>query len=92
MHDFILKGGHVIDPANDIDSEMDVAVTGDRITAVSADIPASQGQKVVDVAGLIVTPGLVDIHLHAFGGYDGWLVIDSHSFRNGVSSSSSKRR
>jgi dihydroorotase len=63
---------------------MDVAVTGDRITAVSADIPASQGQKVVDVAGLIVTPGLIDIHLHAFGGYQGWLVIDSHSFRNGV--------
>ena len=84
MHDFILKGGHVIDPANDIDTEMDVAVTGDRITAVSADIPGSQGQKVVDVAGLIVTPGLIDIHLLAFGGYQGWLVIDSHSFRNGV--------
>ena len=78
MHDLILKGGHVIDPANDIDTVMDVAVTGDRIFAVSPDIPASQGQKTVPVDGLI------DIHLHAFGGYRGWLVIDAHTFRNGV--------
>ena len=52
--------------------------------AVSPDIPASQGQKTVPVDGLIVTPGLIDIHLHAFGGYRGWLVIDAHTFRNGV--------
>ena len=83
-YDLILKGGHVIDPLNDIDGPMDVAVTGDRIAAVAPDIPFVQGRTVVPLDGLIVTPGLIDIHVHAFGGYFGWLVMDSHALPNGV--------
>jgi dihydroorotase len=59
-----LKGGHVIDPANNVDAVMDVAVVKDKIAAVEKDIPASQAGKVVDATGLYVTPGLVDIHVH----------------------------
>ena len=74
MHDMLLKGGRVIDPANNIDGPMDVAVTADRISAVAVDIPEQNASRVVPVNELIVVPGLVDIHVHAYGGYEGWLV------------------
>jgi dihydroorotase len=63
-YDLLLKGGHVIDPANNVDAVMDVAVVKDKIAAVEKEIPASQAGKVVDASGLYVTPGLVDIHVH----------------------------
>jgi dihydroorotase len=63
-YDLLLKGGHVIDPANHIDDVRDVAVFQGRIAAVEKDIPAEQAGKVVDVSKLIVTPGLIDIHFH----------------------------
>lgn len=63
-YDLLLKGGHVIDPANHLDAVMDVAVLKGRIAAVEKDIPASQAGKVVNASGLIVTPGLIDIHFH----------------------------
>jgi len=63
-YDLLLKGGHVIDPANHVDAVMDVAVLKDKIAAVEKDIPASRAGKVVDASGLYVTPGLIDIHVH----------------------------
>jgi dihydroorotase len=63
-YDLLLKGGHVIDPANHVDAVMDVAVSKDKIAAVEKDVPASQAGKVVDASGLYVTPGLIDIHVH----------------------------
>ena len=63
-YDLLLKGGHVIDPANHIDEVRDVAVFQGRIAAVEKSIPAEQAGKVVDVSNLYVTPGLVDIHYH----------------------------
>ena len=63
-YDLLLKGGHVIDPANNLDGIMDVAVSKDKIAAVEKDIPPSQAGKVVDASGLYVTPGLIDIHFH----------------------------
>jgi len=78
-YDLLLKGGHVIDPANERDGRMDVAVSGSQIAAVERDIPANQGAKVVDVSGLYVTPGLIDIHYHI--GHGGaplnWFAPDS---------------
>jgi dihydroorotase len=63
-YDLVLKGGQVIDPANQVNAVLDVAVSGGKIAAVQKDIPASEAGKVVDVSGLTVTPGLVDIHVH----------------------------
>jgi dihydroorotase len=63
-YDLVLKGGHVIDPANRIDGVMDVAVSKSKIAAVQKDIPSTDAGKVVDVSGLYVTPGLIDIHFH----------------------------
>jgi dihydroorotase len=74
-YDLLIKGGHVIDPANRIDGIMDVAISGNRIARVSAEIPTSQARKVIDAAGLYVTPGLVDLHAHVYG-YEGSLLPD----------------
>jgi dihydroorotase len=63
-YDLLLKGGHVIDPANHVDAVTDVAVSKDKIAAVEKEISASQAEKVVDASGLYVTPGLIDIHVH----------------------------
>jgi dihydroorotase len=62
--DLLLKGGHVMDPVNGIDAKMDVGISSGKIAAVEKDIPATQAGKVVDVSGLYVTPGLIDIHYH----------------------------
>jgi dihydroorotase len=63
-YDLLLKGGHIIDPANGLDAKMDIAISLGRIAAVEKDIPPNQAGKVVDVSGLYVTPGLIDIHYH----------------------------
>jgi dihydroorotase len=64
QYDLVLKGGHVIDPANNVDAVLDVAVASGKIAAVAKDIPAGQAKKTVDVRGLYVVPGLIDIHYH----------------------------
>ena len=63
-YDLLLKGGHVIDPANHIDEARDVAIFQGKIAAVEKNIPPDQAGKVVDVSKLYVTPGLIDIHYH----------------------------
>ena len=68
--DRLLKGGHVIDPKNNIDGVMDVAIAEGKILSVAQNIPAAGAKKVVDVKGLYVTPGLIDMHVHVFAGND----------------------
>lgn len=68
--DLLLKGGHVIDPKNNIDAILDVAITNNKIYQVSKDIPTIKAKKVVNVTGLYVTPGLIDMHVHVFLGND----------------------
>ena len=85
--DIVLKGGHVIDPANQISQVMDVAIAGGRIASVARDIPPPHGAQAVDVAGCYVAPGLIDIHVHAYHTREPEglsVVIDHHSFRSGV--------
>lgn len=91
-YDLLLKGGHVIDAKNNIDRVLDVAVANGKIARVGAEIPATDARKSVNVSGLYVTPGLIDIHVHAYAGtgransYAGdWgLYPDTYSFRTGV--------
>jgi dihydroorotase len=82
-YDLLLKGGHVIDPANRIDAVMDVAVKGNRIARVAPNLPPAEAKKTVDAAGLYVTPGLIDLHAHVFG-YDGSLTPDDTSLIAGT--------
>jgi dihydroorotase len=64
--DLLLRGGHVIDPAQDLDGIMDVAIAAGRIAAVGH-LDDYQAARTLDVAGKLVTPGLVDFHVHAYG-------------------------
>src|SRR5690349_1748064 len=57
--DILLKGGHVIDPKNKIDGQMDVAIANGKIAQVAKDIPAKNAKQVIDVSGLYVTPGII---------------------------------
>jgi dihydroorotase len=66
--DLLLKGGHVIDPRNGMSAPMDVAITKGTISRIAADIPASSATRVVDVRGLYVAPGFIDVHTHVFAG------------------------
>lgn len=67
MSDLLLRGGRVIDPALQLDATRDVLIRGGRIAAIGADLsdhPEARGVAVVDSTGLVVTPGLIDIHVH----------------------------
>jgi dihydroorotase len=68
MYDLVLKGGVVIDPAQDLSRALDVAVQDGKIAAVTANIPASEARRVIHVPGKTVTPGLIDLHTHVFDG------------------------
>jgi dihydroorotase len=91
-YELLLKGGHVIDPGNNVDAVMDVAIAAGKIARVAVGIPAVEAQQVVDVRGLFVTPGLVDIHVHAYAGTgmrgaysgDNSVYPDGFTFRSGV--------
>ncbi len=91
-YDLMLKGGHVIDPKNGISAVRDVAIKDGRIAAVAARLDDTTAAKTIDVSGLYVTPGLVDIHVHVFAGtgeprsYAGDYSVypDGFTFRNGV--------
>jgi dihydroorotase len=91
--DLLLKGGHVIDAKNKINSKMDVAIKDGKIYRVAADISANSAKKTVNVSGLYVSPGLIDMHGHVFHGTeaDNYLSNgldavppDGFTFRSGV--------
>src|SRR5207247_5704848 len=67
-YDLLLRGGHLIDPRNDLSAVRDVAIAGGKIAAVAPRIDPADAFKTIDVSGLYVTPGLVDIHVHVFAG------------------------
>jgi len=92
-YDIVIKGGHVIDPKNNIDAIMDIGIGGGKIMKVTKTIDASNATQVVDAKGMLVTPGLIDIHTHVFFGTepDHYLsnglvavVPDGFTFRVGV--------
>ena len=68
MTDLILKGGRVLDPSQGIDAQMDVAVTNGAISMVAQDIAPGPETRVINVAGKLVTPGLIDLHTHVYHG------------------------
>src|SRR5213594_4340144 len=68
MYDLLLKGGTVIDPAQNMRATFDVAVQDGKIAGVAANIPASEARRVIHVPGKTVTAGLIDLHTHVFDG------------------------
>ncbi len=78
-YDLILKGGRVIDPAQNLDGISDVAFSGGKVAAVGRDLKPGLATEVRDVAGSIVTPGLIDLHTHVYWGGTS-LGIDAEDF------------
>jgi dihydroorotase len=67
-YDLILRGGHVIDPSQNIDGVMDVGFADGKAAGVGKALKAGPGTDVRKVAGHIVTPGLIDLHTHVYWG------------------------
>jgi len=91
-YDLLLRGGHVIDARNNVDAVRDVAIKDGKIALVAASIPPADAGKTIDVTGLYVTPGLIDLHAHVYtntgekGSYagDNSIPPDGFTFRVGV--------
>ncbi len=67
-YDVVIKGGTVIDPSQGLHAKRDVAVAGGRIAAVAEHVPDKDAHDVIEARGLLVTPGLVDLHVHVWWG------------------------
>ena len=92
-YSLVIKEGHVIDPKNNIDAVMDIAINDGKIVQVAKNIDAKQAAQVINAKGFYVTPGLIDIHTHNFVGTNldqaymngpGGVVPDGFTFRCGV--------
>src|SRR5262245_2737016 len=77
--DLILRGGRVIDPSQKLDAVTDVAFAGGKVAMVGNELKANPTTDVRDVSGLIVTPGLIDLHTHVYWGGTS-LGIDAEEF------------
>src|SRR5438105_4939107 len=92
QYDLLLQGGHVVDAKNKISAIRDVAIRDGKIAAVAEHIDPAHALKVVDLRGLYVTPGRIDIHVHVYAGTgeprsyagDNSLYPDGYTFRVGV--------
>jgi dihydroorotase len=92
-YDLLIKNAHLIDPKNDIDQKMDVAVAEGKIAKVSDKIPESSAKTTIDATGFYITPGIIDMHTHLFWGTEDGAYIsnsyaslppDGFTFRAGV--------
>ncbi len=84
-YDLLLKGATVVDPSRNLSASSDVAIQDGKIAAVEPSISSDRATRVVDVSGKYVTPGLVDLHVHAYWGSTYWGVdVDPVAARTGV--------
>ncbi len=92
-YDILIKNAHLIDPKNDIDQKMDVAIADGKIAEVSSKISESNAKTTIDATGLYITPGIIDMHAHLFWGTEDGAYIsnsyaslppDGFTFRTGV--------
>jgi dihydroorotase len=88
----LFRRGRILDPARGVDGVLDLSVANGRVEAVGRDLPRTDGARVIDAEGLLITPGLIDIHTHLFmtgGNPESWageysIHPDHFSFRSGV--------
>ena len=67
-YDLVIKGGTVVDPSQGLHETRDVGLSAGKVAAIEASIPRREAREVLDAEGLIVTPGLIDLHVHAYWG------------------------
>ena len=81
-HDLVVAGGHVLCPATGVDGIADVAIDDGRIAAVGEGLA---GRERVDAGGLLVVPGLIDLHVHVYDGVSHYGIdADTYLLRRGT--------
>lgn len=84
-YDLVIKGGTVVDPSANLHAALDVALKEGKIAAVSADISPTQSRKTISAAGKLVTPGLIDLHVHVYEGVtEAGINADRYCLGHGV--------
>ena len=84
-YDTAIVGGRVLDPASGLDGRYDVGIAGGKIACVASEVDRAAAARVVEAAGQIVTPGLVDLHTHVYWGATYWgIEADPVAARSGV--------
>src|SRR3989442_1402274 len=81
--DLLIRGGTLVDPAQSISARRDVAFRGGKVAAV-AETLTGEATEVIDATGMLVTPGLIDIHTHVYHGLATGRHADQTSLANGV--------
>ncbi len=76
-YDVLLRGGHVICPASNLNGVMDVAVRDGKIAAVQKDILPTSAKETIDLRGRIVLPGMIDTHAHVYRYVSGRFGMDA---------------
>lgn len=85
MYETLLRGGHVIAPRQGLSGTLDLALAGGRVIAIGKDLDQTLAEKVIDVRGYYVTPGLLDMHVHLDPRYfTAGVIADANSFSQGV--------
>lgn len=84
-YDLLLSGGTLVDPAQGIHARRDIAFTGGRVAAVSSTLPRAEAREIVDCTGRLVSPGMIDLHVHVFAGVSHFgIEPDPHCIAHGV--------
>jgi dihydroorotase len=84
-YDLLLSGGTLVDPAQGIHARRDVAFAGGRVALVAQDLPRAEAREVIDCTGRVVTPGMIDLHVHVFAGVSHFgIEPDPHCIAKGV--------
>jgi len=68
QYDLLIRGGHIIDPSQSLTTEVDLAIRQGKVARLAKGIPESEASQVLDARKMIVTPGLVDVHVHVYDG------------------------
>jgi len=85
IHDLVVKKGRVVDPSQGVDGKLDVAFADGKVSALGHNILSAEARETIDASGLIVTPGLIDLHVHAYwGASDPGILPDPVNVTKGV--------
>ena len=85
VDEVLVRGGTVIDPAQGLRAERDVSIANGRVTALASPLAQTRGEEVVEARGLLVTPGLIDLHVHVFYGASHYgIEPDPHCLATGT--------
>src|ERR1044071_3245694 len=84
-YDLLIQHGEVLDPAAGIRGKQDIGISGGKIVEVAPALPEKEARRTVSATGLLVTPGLIDIHAHVFvNAHDMGGHTDHHCRQSGV--------